>query len=81
MYAYTDDRLLMLRCRRESIGRNADQAHALIANTALADGAQLSDNGRGGGVAMSPSGRIWWTFEDQFQLFTAFPYMLAYKPR
>jgi hypothetical protein len=57
------------------------QLKVFDANTAPADSAQLTDNGRGGGVAMSPSGRIWWTFEDQFQLFTAFPYMLAYKPR
>jgi hypothetical protein len=45
------------------------------------DGAQLFDNGRGGAVAMSPSGRIWWSFEDQFQQFAAFPYMLAFLPR
>jgi hypothetical protein len=57
------------------------QLKVFDANTAPPDSAQLTDNGRGGGVAMSPSGRIWWTFEDQFQLFTAFPYMLAYKPR
>lgn len=40
---------------------------------------QLSDNGRGGPVAMSPSGRVWWTFEEQFQLFTAVPYLFAFK--
>lgn len=40
---------------------------------------QEIDNGRGGPVAMSPSGRLWWTFEEQFQLFTAVPYLLAFK--
>ena len=40
---------------------------------------QLSDNGRGGPVAMSPSGRVWWTFEEQFQLFTSVPYLFAFK--
>jgi outer membrane protein assembly factor BamB len=40
---------------------------------------QLSDNGRGGPVAMSPSGRVWWTFEEQFQLFTGVPYLFAFK--
>jgi len=57
------------------------QLKVFDANTAPADSAQLFDNGRGGAIAMSPSGRIWWSFEDQFQLFTAFPFMLAYTPR
>ena len=48
------------------------------AGRAPGDVAQLGDNGRGGAVAMAPSGRIWWTFEEQFQLFTAFPYLLSF---
>jgi hypothetical protein len=50
------------------------------ADRAPAGNAQLFDNGRGGPVAMSPSGRIWWSFDEQFYLFAAFPYMLAYGP-
>jgi hypothetical protein len=56
------------------------QLKVFDASTAPSDSAQLFDNGRGGPVAMSPSGRVWWTFEDQFQLFSAFPFMLAYTP-
>jgi hypothetical protein len=48
------------------------------ANTAPGDVAQLLDNGRGGGVAMSPSGRVWWSFAEQFLLFNAFPYLLSF---
>lgn len=51
------------------------------ANRSPGENAQLFDNGRGGAVAMSPSGRLWWSFEDQFRLFAAFPYMLALQPR
>src|SRR5262249_32303878 len=56
------------------------QLKVFDADRAPADSAQLFDNGRGGAVSMSPSGRIWWSFEDQFRLFAAFPYMLALKP-
>jgi len=48
------------------------------ANRAPGEVAQLFDNGRGGDVALSPSGRIWWSFAEQFQLFSAFDYMLSF---
>ena len=56
------------------------QLQVFDASTGPTENPQLFDNGRGGAVAMSPSGRIWWSFEDQFQLFNAFPYLLAYTP-
>jgi hypothetical protein len=56
------------------------QLKVFDADHAPSSGAQLFDNGRGGPVAMSPSGRIWWSFDEQFYLFAAFPYLLAYGP-
>lgn len=41
--------------------------------------ADLSHSGLGVNVAMSPSGRIWSAFDDQFQLFSAFPFLYALR--
>jgi hypothetical protein len=53
------------------------QLRVFDAGSAPGESPQFFDNGRGGAVAMSPSGRIWWSFEEQFQLFTSFPFLLS----